>query len=218
MAEAAVIVPGPSIPTQPWWPAVHSMVNAAFDVKNHDVFPPTWTRLRADTSQGAQGLAEELGPLGHFIVVFQEGRPVASTGVLPFRGENWINEIRSTESKADSANEGLSTPSSRPEPPFEQQAIQDWEICCFCVHPEHRKRGLSRVLLQAVIDHVKFLGARRLVANYSVEDTGDFWPSVGFTTPIGTGGVLKKGFTPEPGVMEGLRADVHFKMSLKVLE
>ena len=97
-----------------------------------------------------------------------------------------------------------------------ESTISDWEICCFCVDPRYRKLGLSRVLLTALIQVLEPLGAERLLANYSVEETGDFWPRMGFAQTLGSDNVLEKGFTHTPG-MEGLREDLHFRMSAMLL-
>ena len=206
-----------SLSTQTWWSDLHEMIISAFQRKDIQAFPPTWTRLNSDPALGAKGLAEELGPHGQLVVVFADSKPVACSGILPFRGEDWINEIRSADSEAQAANGEVTKSSLHPQAQDATKAVMDWEICCFCVHPSYRKRGLGRLLLDSLSDLSKLKGGERLIANYSIEETGDFWPSIGFTQQIGTGSVLEKGFTHTPG-MEGLREDIHFKMSAKTLQ
>lgn len=212
------IVPGSSLPIQPWWPDLHAMIIAAFKKKDVQAFPPSWTRLDANSRLGAEGLAKELGEEGILVAAFLNSKPVACSGVLPFRGEDWINDVKSAESEANVANGELTK--ANPETAFSHlyesdsggKKFRDWEICCFCVHPDHRYLGLSRLILTTLIDLVRSKGAEKLVTNYSIEETGDYWPSMGFKNAIGKGSIVKKGWTHTAG-MEGLREDLHFRMS-----
>ncbi|GAB1741609.1 hypothetical protein NU219Hw_g7030t1 [Hortaea werneckii] len=221
MEQNIITMPSPLIPSQPWWPDLHSTIIKAFKREDIQAFPPTWTRLNPDPVLGAHGLAKELEPCGSLLVVLfdDHGVPVACSGLLPARGEDWINET-SAAAHPNGRNARDETATASPTIPVpaklfsseEEGTRTDWEICCFCVDTRYRKLGLSRVLLTALIQVLEPLGAKRLVANYSIEETGDFWPRMGFSQPVGSGSVLKKGFTHTPG-MEGLREDLHFRMS-----
>ncbi|KAK4551523.1 hypothetical protein LTR86_011130 [Recurvomyces mirabilis] len=182
-------------------------------------FPPSWTRLDAEPNAGARGLSEELGLRGKLVVVLDQGTPIACAGVEPFRGEDWINDVTGLEppsnDKPATSDPELHTRS----PQAGGDLVQDWEICCFCVHPDYRGQGISRTLINNALKIIKPLGAKRLIANYSSEETGSMWPHLGFDTPIGRGSLLKKGFVP-PGrsqEVEGLREDLHFRMGAVIL-
>lgn len=216
-SQETIVVPGRSVPTQWWWPALHSTIIAAFQRKDIQAFPPTWTRLNPDAATGAEGLADELGPHGQLVVIFEDKNPIACSGVLPFRGEDWTKDVRSADSEAEVANGEITKSIPHAADDESDVVTKDWEICCFCVHPNHRGQGLARQLLDTVLSTIMRTGAKRLIANYSLEETGAFWPRMGFTQPIGTGSVLKKGFTHTAG-MEGLRDDIHFKMTAKNVE
>lgn len=212
MFETTIVSPT-SLSSQLWWPAAHAAINDAFLNKNYSVFPPTWTRLDPDPTKGAAGLAHELGHQGAFIVIFDgEGDPVACSGVLPFRGDNWINDESDPE-RGDARRVTHTISASQVTPP---KVYTDWETCCFCVHPSHRGRGLAYRLLDELVALVKPRGAKRLVSNYAVDETGEFWPRLGFDVIPGAGGMLPKGFQTDPA-KEGLRADVYFKMAAKAL-
>lgn len=209
-----IFVSGASIHTQPWWHALHRVIIEAFLSKDHAVFPPTWTRLNPDPSKGAEGLSHELGSHGHLAVAFSaEGTPVGCGGVLPYRGDAWINaisdtnpELRVKQSKsADQVGEKLDV-----------AIITAWETCCFCVHPSQRGKGLSRQLLYAMEDFVKGEGAERLYSNYAIDETGDFWAKLGFVTVRGADSMLTKGFKVDPD-KEGLRDNIYFKTGMKAL-
>jgi GNAT superfamily N-acetyltransferase len=218
------VLPASAISSQAWWQDLHSMIIASFQRKDIQAFPPTWTRLNADPAAGGAGLAAELSANGQLAVIFDEdGKPVACGGVLPFRGQDWIEDVQSTDSAAqntatakeeDNATRKWSISFLYPQA---REAGQDWELCCVCVNPSHRGRGLSHLLLQTIEDIIKAKGGRRLIANYSLEETGDYWPRMRFNIPLGDVTVLNKGFTHTPG-LEGLREDIHFKMMAKVLE
>ncbi|KAI7368420.1 hypothetical protein KC354_g2680 [Hortaea werneckii] len=218
MVQNIITIPSHLIPSQPWWPDLHSTIIKAFKRNDIQAFPPTWTRLNPDPVLGANGLAKELEPSGSLLVVlFDNGIPVACSGILPSRGEDWINETSDAHHngrrRRNVRDETATASPTLPAKLSSESTIRtDWEICCFCVDPRYSKLGLSRVLLTAVIQVLEPLGAKRLVANYSIEETGDFWPRMGFSQTVGSGSVLKKGFTHTPG-MEGLREDLHFRMS-----
>ena len=202
-----IIVPSRSLPTQPWWPELHPIIIESFLNKNYSVFPPTWTRLDLDIIKGAEGLANELGDNGHFAVAFtKENKPVACGGVLPFRGENWINEAF-TKTDAELSQTVVKTGDG---------AIPQWEICCFCVQPAARGTGLSHQLIDNLVDFIKAKGATKLFTNYAKDETGRFWPRMGFEVIPGAGGMLPKGFQTDPA-KEGLRADIHFGMGVKTI-
>ena len=137
-------------------------------------------------------------------VAFADDQLAACGGVLPFRGNNWINEV---EQKGDEelANGANAT---------DVDAISDWEICCFCVNPSSRGQGLSRRLLDTLIAFVKPRGAQRLICNHAEIETGDYWLRQGFELIPGAGGVLRKGFKADPE-KDGLREDIHFRMGVK---
>lgn len=182
------------------------MIIESFLSKDFSVFPPTWTRLDPDPIKGAEGLATELGSDGIFVVLLTDtGEPAACSGILPFRGEHWINDV-SSEGDAQ-VNENARVAHLKKE-------IEDWETCCFCVKPSHRRHGLAYRLLDELISRVKPLHGKRLISNYAVDETGDFWQKVGFEVIPGAGGMLPKGFRTDPA-KEGLRADVHFNMGVK---
>lgn len=209
-----VIVQASSLPEQSWWLSLHATIVNAFRQKQIQAFPPNLTRLHPDPATGAKGLVHELGPKGYIAVALLDNSAIACGGVLPFRGNNWINDIDKRESNTDVMN-GEAT--KHPEEDAKDRSdcgVADWELCCFCVHPSHRGQGLSTLLLSHLTSLIKAKGATRLVANYAVEETGDFWPKMGFEVIPGAGGMLKKGFSIRPG-QEGLREDIHFKMGAR---
>jgi GNAT superfamily N-acetyltransferase len=194
------------------------MIIDSFRNKNYSVFPPTWTRLDPDPAKGAEGLAKELGDNGHFAVIYsdegvysREGMPLACSGFLPYRGDNWINEV---DSKSDEQLANASNTTDNLE--LLGEKISSWEICCFCVHPSHRGKGLSQQLLAILVEYIQLRGGGQLFSNYAIDETGEFWPKLGFETIPGVGGMLLKGFKVDPG-KEGLRADIHFRTGVKVL-
>ncbi|KAK3075177.1 hypothetical protein LTR53_001708 [Teratosphaeriaceae sp. CCFEE 6253] len=210
-------VPSHAIPSQAWWPALHATINEAYLSRDVAAIPKSWGRLNSDPKLGAASFVNELGPKGHLAVIFLDDRPIACSGFLPFRGENWILEAQEPGSGTELAS-GELTSRDPPEQVAEfKDDIPDWEVCCFCVHPEQRGSGLSRLLVDMLIDAIKPRGAKRLIANYSPEETGEFWPNkMGFTTPVGSGTVLRKGFKFALEA-EGLREDLHFRMAARLL-
>lgn len=206
-----LIAPVTSLASQPWWQQLHGVIITAFLHKpeNASVFPPDWKRLPDDPTAAAQSFASELGGHGHLIVLMLDGQPVASSGVLPYRGATWISDAQSGKSDIETANTAATrTP---------DEGAPSWEVCCFCVSPPYRRRGLSRRLLNILESFVKDQGAKRLYANYAEIETGNFWPRMGFVAIPGAGGVLKKGFKAHPD-KEGLRADIVFTMAVKSLK
>jgi GNAT superfamily N-acetyltransferase len=198
---------------QHWWPQLHSMINDAFHNKNYSVFPPSWTRLDEDPLRGAEGLENELGNWGLFIVLLgSEGSPAACTGALPFRGEKWINEVEE-KGDAEIANGEVARSAGASSG---HDLKPDWETCCFCVSPAHRGAGLAHRLLDELIALTKAKGAKRLISNYAVDETAGFWARLGFEVVPGAGGMLRKGFQTDPE-KEGLRADIYFEMAAKKL-
>jgi GNAT superfamily N-acetyltransferase len=206
----AVILPSGSLTTQPWADSLHRTIIEAFKRKDIQAFPPSWTRLDPDPAIGIGRLAGELGPHGYLTVIIVDGRSAGCGGFLPFRGSDWINNVKSVESPGDNSNPEPASAKSCDAP------IQEWEICCFCVHPEYRNQGLSRRILEHIISAVREKGGKRLASNYSEEETGDFWPRLGFKPIPGATSILKKGFTHTVG-MEGLREDIHFQVAVKDL-
>jgi GNAT superfamily N-acetyltransferase len=205
-----IIVPAHSLWDQPWAGSLHGTVIQSFKRKDIQAFPPSWTRLNPDPASGISGLSRELGAHGHIAVILIDGETVGCGGFLPFRGNDWINKEKSAE---DSPHHYIPSDADA-EPPL--PAPQEWEICCFCVHPDYRKQGLSKTLLNAIEAAIRQQGGQRLAANYSSIETGDFWPRAGFKPIPGATSILKEGFTHTPG-MEGLRADIHFQVAMKQL-
>jgi GNAT superfamily N-acetyltransferase len=205
-----IIVPAHSLWGQPWAESLHGTIIQSFKRKDIQAFPPSWTRLNPDPAIGISGLSQELGAHGHIAVLLVDGETVGCGGFLPFRGNDWINKEKSA-SNLPHDSDVSNIESERPLP-----APHEWEICCFCVHPDHRKQGLSKTLLKAIEAAIRQMGGQRLAANYSSVETGDFWPRAGFTPIPGATSILPKGFTHTPG-MEGLRADIHFQVAMKQL-
>lgn len=200
-------VPAHTLSGQPWAESLHSTIIQAFKRKDIQAFPLSWTRLNPDPAVGISGLGSELGDQGFLAVLLVDGDAMGCSGFLPFRGIDWINkETSQTELPSNSE-----TPDSQP-----HTAPEEWEVCCFCIHPDYRNQGLSKVLLKAVEAAVRERGGKRLAVNYSLIETGDFWPRAGFVPVPGATSVLKKGFTHTVG-MEGLRADIHFQVAIKPL-
>lgn len=199
------IVPARSLSSQPWWPQLHQMINETYQVKNVYVFPASWTRLDPDPAKGAEDLANELGESGHLAVAFtNDKQPVACGGALPFRGENWINEaFRTLEAELSNGHSG-------------SNIIADWETCCFCVHPSARRNFLPRRVLNELSAFLKARGGERLFCNYARDETGDFWPRLGFEIVPGAGGKLSKGLKTKTR-KQGLKADICFSMGVKTL-
>jgi GNAT superfamily N-acetyltransferase len=57
-------------------------------------------------------------------------------------------------------------------------AESTWAIGCFYIHPEHRRQGLARHLLRAVLEDLPGRGARRVEAyprRVPDADAGDLW-------------------------------------------
>jgi ribosomal protein S18 acetylase RimI-like enzyme len=204
------IVPAHSLWGQPWAESLHGTIIQSFKRKDIQAFPPSWTRLNPDLPSGISGLNQELGAHGHIAVLLVDGETVGCGGFLPFRGNDWINKEKSVE---DSPHHCIPSDTDA-EPPH--PAPHEWEICCFCVHPNYRKQGLSKTLLKAIEAAIRQQGGQRLAANYSSIETGDFWPRAGFKPIPGATSILKEGFTHTPG-MEGLRADIHFQVAMKQL-
>ena len=52
-----------------------------------------------------------------------------------------------------------------------------WAIGCFFIHPDHRRRGIARHLLRAVLDDLTGRGARRVEAypKRTAGDVGELW-------------------------------------------
>ena len=176
---------------------MHKMIIESYKTEQHPAFPPTWTRLNPDPAKGAAGLAQELGDRGHLFVIFSpdedDSIPVACSGLLPFRGENWIDEVvKPNSSDAEIANGALT------------ESNTDWETCCFCIHPSARGRGLTYLLLDELVAFAKAKGAKRLISNYIAEETGSLWPKLGFEEIPGAGGMMPKGFRSDP---EKVRTD-----------
>jgi GNAT superfamily N-acetyltransferase len=203
-------LPSGSLTTQLWAESLHSTIIKAFKREDIQAFPPSWTRLDPNPDIGIDRLAGELGPLGYLTVILVDGQPAGCGGFLPFRGSDWINRVRSVESPGGNSNPEQASGNSCDAP------ISEWEICCFCVHPEYRSQGLSRLILEVIISAVREKGGKRLASNYSEEETGDFWPRLDFEPVPGATSTLKKGFTHTIG-MEGLREDIHFQVAVKEL-
>ena len=209
------IVPGTSLPDQSWWPQLHTVIIESFRNKKSSVYPPTWTRLDPDPVKGAAGLSKELGADGHYaVLISNDGVPVAGGGVLPYRGDNWINEAFS---KSDKVALNPPTTNAIEESTAGTTNIPDWEVCCFCVHPSERGKGHSTKLIDALLRLIASKGAQRLFSNYAVDETGNFWSKLGFELVPAAGGMLPIGFKVDPQ-KEGLRANVYFKMGVKMLQ
>ncbi|KAK6430600.1 hypothetical protein LTR95_013247 [Oleoguttula sp. CCFEE 5521] len=199
--------PSASLPSLSHAPALHNLILTSYKRKDIQAFPPGWYRLAPNVTQGLSDLGHELGPNGSLVVLLnQKGEPLACAGLEPHRGLNWISHV---PKHGDSAR---GTASDR-----HPQATPDstgWEICCFCVSPEHRGQGLARQLIDVLCDQTKLRGGRELYANYSVVETGNFWTRMGFVDVEGGESVLGKGFTHTEG-MEGLKEDLHFKVGVR---
>lgn len=211
-----VIVPAHGLSSQEWWEALHTTINTSFKNKDFAAYPPSWSRLPEDSTLAAQNLAKELGPNGFIAVAFALGSPIACAGVTPFRGNNWIDEVNEIKSAGDGRAEHPAVSDCKAPSERDRPECEAWELCCVCVHPQHRGTGLSTRLIRAVEDSIKPRGAKRLCSVYVTEETGKYWPHLGFETVPGAGGVLKKGFVVHPG-LPGLLADIHFAMGWKSL-
>lgn len=205
-----ITVPAHSLWGQPWAESLHSTIIQAFKRKDIQAFPHSWTRLNPDPAIGISGLGKELGDQGYLVALLIDGEAVGCSGILPFRGNDWINKEKSQGELPE--NSAISD-SERQRP---HTVPEVWEVCCFCIHPNYRYQGLSRVLLKAVEAAVRGQGGQRLAVNYSSIETKDFWPRAGFVPIPGATSILKKGFTHTVG-MEGLRADIHFQIAIKQL-
>jgi GNAT superfamily N-acetyltransferase len=212
------IVSSARLHSHPWWPALHETIIYSYRNKDIRAFPESWTRIDIDPVAGAEGLSQELGPQGQLAVLFDGSRPIACAGLEPFRGEDWINDVTGLDGPAAhaAANGEVTAHNLYPQAAETEQVIDEWEICCFCVHPDYRGQNLSRRLVDVLVDLARSQGAKRLISNYSLEETGGMWPKLGFTIPVGKGSVLKKGFVRSRGG-EGLREDLHFRMGAMLL-
>jgi GNAT superfamily N-acetyltransferase len=205
-----ITVPARTLWGQPWAESLHSTIIQAFKRKDIQAFPPSWTRLNPDPVIGISGLGKELGDQGYLVVLLVNGNAIGCSGFLQFRGNDWINKEKSKSELPDDS-EPLNSACGRP-----HTASEEWEVCCFCIHPNYRHQGLSRILLKAVEAAVRDQGGQRLAVNYSSIETKDFWPRAGFVPVPGATSILKKGFTHTVG-MEGLKADIHFQVAIKQL-
>ena len=203
-----ITVPAQTLWGQPWAESLHSTIIQAFKRKDIQAFPSSWTRLNPDPAIGISGLRSELGDQGHLVVLLVDGEVVGCSGLLPFRRNDWINKETSRGELPDDSKPWKSTSEKL------RTAPGTWEVCCFCVHPDYRNQGLSKVLLKAVEAAVRNQGGQRLAVNYSSIETKDFWPRAGLVPILGATSVLKKGFTHTVG-MEGLRADINFQVAIK---
>ncbi|KAK6429301.1 hypothetical protein LTR95_014552 [Oleoguttula sp. CCFEE 5521] len=203
------IHPSATLPSLPYAPALHSLILTSYKRKDIQAFPPSWHRLAPDVTQGLSDLGHELGPNGSLILLLSgSGEPIACAGLEPHRGLNWISHV---PKHGDSAN---GTTSASTQKPHAASDTTGWEVCCFCVSPEHRGQGLARTLIDVLCEQAKLRGGNELYANYSVVETGNFWTRMGFADVEGGESVLKKGFTHTQG-MEGLREDLHFKVGVR---
>lgn len=196
-------IPGASIAKQPWWEALHRMINTSFEVKPVQLFPEEWKRLPTDAQRAAESLKADLGEDGLMIVAFADGEPIACAGAAPFRGFRIVQRLHSDQ-------DALST--SPPAPQTTGHA--DWEILYFCISPNHRGKRLSTPLLKTLSEAIVPLGANRLLSNYVIAETGDFWPCLGFTTISGHEGIIRKGYIPGPG-LPALEWDIHTRMGVR---
>lgn len=211
----ALVVPSGALPDQTWANALHSTIIQAYKRKDILAFPESWTRLDSDPEKGIRGLVKELTPRGSMVAVFEAEAVVACGGFEPFRGLGWVNKEKSADEVALDGDASAAVPPAA-STNTQDGSIKDWELCCFCVHPLHRRSGLSQVLLRHIENAVKQRGGQRLISNYSIDETGDYWPRMGFETLPGGESMLKKGFTHTVGV-EGLKEDLHFLMGVKTL-
>lgn len=172
--------------------------------------PPDWKRLPDESKLAARHFASELGNHGHMIVLLDEitSAPIASTGVLPYRGKDWLGNAQRGMSDADIANRVFASAGG--------DGVPDWKVCCFCVDPSYRGKGLSHYLLRALEKSIKHRGAKRLYASYAEVENGSFWPRMGSEVIPDAGSTLRKGFQIDP-VKEGLRADLAFSLAAKTL-
>lgn len=213
-----VLVPAHSLLGHPWWRALHQAIIRSYQSKEVQAFPPTWTRLNAEPDVAAQEFLQELKDDGQLAVVLLGDTPVACGGIRRFQ-----DSFKATRMRHDpnglGATEGQPLPGTAVEDltqPIVATAAdlslpesgKDWGISCFCVLPEHRHRGLGRKLLQSLAVFVKARGARRLLADWVVEETSEYWRKLGFVVIPGTNHVLRKGYTPTPG-LAGLPRDIH---------
>jgi ribosomal protein S18 acetylase RimI-like enzyme len=161
-----------SVQNEPFFPALHSMINAAFDVAGY--VPPSWEpgpdpkvfkRLGTDPSKGAVILAEELGEFGFVAVAFAGSKmdkvPVASMGVFPFMG--------------CMPRQKVSKPGA------------EWEITCVAVAPEWRGHALVTKLVAEIVQHLLQEGYSnnrriRILAMTIEELNGAYWRKIGWTT------------------------------------
>jgi GNAT superfamily N-acetyltransferase len=203
-----ITVPAHTLGGQPWTESLHSTIIQAFKRKDIQAFPPSWSRLNPDPAIGISGLGSELGDQGYLVVLLLDGEAIGCGGCLPFRGNDWKEKI------SDELPEHSESPESQCKQPH--VATEEWEVCCFCVHPNYRYQGLSRILLEAVEAAARDQGGQRLAVNFAPIETKDFWPRAGFVPIPGATSVLKKGFTHTVG-MEGLREDLHFQVAMKQL-
>jgi GNAT superfamily N-acetyltransferase len=173
-AHRVEMVKGSSLASQPWWNYLHATINDAFLHKRYSVYPPTWLRLDADPKKGAAGLAKELGDDGHLaVIISDEEEPVACGGVLPYRGDGWINAAfdDSLESTHVSPQNVMQA-----DPESSHKKIPAWEICCFCTRPSQRGKGLSRLLIQSLVDFIRSRGGEKLYTNYAMDEGSRSYP------------------------------------------
>ncbi|KAF5351380.1 hypothetical protein D9758_008053 [Tetrapyrgos nigripes] len=165
--------PVSNIQHESFFPALHSMINASFDVASY--IPPSWEpgpepktykRLDTDPSKGALILAEELGEFGFVAVAFvgsntgMDKMPVAAMGVFPFTGM---------------PRQKITKPGA------------EWEVTCVAVAPEWRGRGLVMKLVTEIAQHLLREGYLdnqriRILAMTIEELNGAYWRKIGWQT------------------------------------
>jgi GNAT superfamily N-acetyltransferase len=207
-----IVLPSASLRSQIWAAELHTTINKAFKNKDVSMYPPTWERLHPDPLKGIQGLVRELGPLGFIVVALRDQRPVACGGFLPARNLDWINHVKSVD--ADAEVEVLKD--ELPATEVSSRVVELWEICCFCILPDFRKQGLAQKLIAIIEAEILPRGAKKLMTNCAVEESGAYWQRMGFKAIPSATSVLKAGFMHSVS-MEPLNADIHYQMGAKDL-
>lgn len=179
------------------------MINASFEAKPVQLFPNEWKRLPSDSERAVESLRADLGEDGVMIVAFEKDGPIACAGAAPFRGFKIVERQHPEQDGS----------SSSPLPP-QTTGHADWEILYFCISPKSRGKGLSTPLLKTLSEAISPRGAKRLLSNYVIAETGDFWPRLGFTTIPGYEGLIRKGYIPGPG-LPSLGWDIHTRMGVR---
>lgn len=195
------IFPATSIPTQPFWPALHALYNSAYASSDPNYpLPQPFYRLHPDLVIAGPHFTNVLGPEGFVAVTFAKGVdgenfPVAAISAMPWN---------------DTMHAAMRLPPHDPSQPMPYE----WEFNHVVTAASWRGKGLASKLVTIVEGElVKKCTEKdpdrrvRMLTMTMEEISGPFWRGRGYTTVKEMAAVLPKGFSHLEG-LGGLRRDV----------